>query len=117
VPSADLAVVPVPASPLRIRRRGFDPAELIAAALARELGLVLAPCLRRRHGPRQGGRPRAARLEAPPRVRAMAPVPRRALIVDDVLTTGATVGACAAALRSAGCAEVEAAVFARAWRA
>ena len=41
------------------------------------------------------------------------PVPARAVLVDDVVTTGATLAACAAALRAAGCEEVTALVFAR----
>jgi predicted amidophosphoribosyltransferase len=46
-------------------------------------------------------------------VRCDAPVPRRAILVDDVLTTGATLTACALALRSRGAIEVIAVVFAR----
>jgi predicted amidophosphoribosyltransferase len=107
-------VVAAPAAPLRRRRRGFDPAELIAAELANRLGLVPAAVLRRSNGPRQVGRPRHDRLASPPRVRAIGSVPERVLIVDDVLTTGATLSACAAALRQAGAREIRGAVFARA---
>ena len=102
-----------PAAPLRLRRRGFDPGELIAARLTARLGLELVPCLARRSGRRQVGRRRAERLARAPRIRSIAPPPRRVLLVDDVLTTGATLGACAEALRDAGAAEIEAAVFAR----
>ena len=107
-------VVPVPAAPLRRRRRGFDAAELIARSLARRLGLRVWTGLRRRAGRRQVGRPRSVRLADPPRVLVPASVPERALLVDDVLTTGATLAACAAALRRAGCSELGAAVFTRA---
>jgi len=107
-------VVAVPAAPLRRRRRGFDPAESIAAAVGARLGLEIAAPLVRANGPRQVGRRRAERVASPPRVRAVAASPHRALIVDDVLTTGATLAACSAALRAAGSAEVRAAVFARA---
>ena len=115
--AADLGrwtIVAVPAAPLRRRRRGFDPAELIADELATRLGLERASVLRRRNGPRQVGRPRGERLGSPPRVRAIDTAPHRTLVVDDVMTTGATLSACAAALRGAGASEVQGAVFARA---
>jgi ComF family protein len=107
------ALIPVPAAPTRHRRRGFDPADAIATALARELRSPVVPCLRRSGGPRQVGRPRAERLADPPRVRARGPVPPDCVLVDDVLTTGATLSACARALRGAGAESVVAVTFAR----
>ena len=107
------AVVPVPPAPLRWRWRGFDAAEEIAIALAEATGLPLTPCLRRAGGPRQVGRSRRRRLADPPRVRAGGAVPPRALLVDDVITTGATAAACARALRAAGCREVVALALGR----
>ena len=107
-------VVGVPAAPARRRRRGYDPAELLADELAAELGLASATPLARANGPRQVGRRRRERLASPPLVWARACSPPRALLVDDVLTTGATLRACGAALRAAGCLELRAAVFARA---
>ncbi|HVY96632.1 MAG TPA: phosphoribosyltransferase family protein [Solirubrobacterales bacterium] len=107
------AVVPVPSPPARLRRRGFDPAGELALALAAELEAPLAPGLRRRDRRRQVGRGRAERLGHPPRVHASGPVPRSVLLVDDVLTTGATLSACAQALRAAGAARVVALTFAR----
>lgn len=100
------AVVPVPAAPWRWRWRGFDPAEEIALALARLCGLPYRPCLRRRQGTRQVGRPRSRRLADPPRVWVRGTAPVEALLVDDVRTTGATLAACAEALRAGGCRRV-----------
>jgi predicted amidophosphoribosyltransferase len=110
----DGTVVPVPAAPWRWRWRGFDPAEEIALALATLGGLPYVACLRRAHGPRQVGRRRHARLADPPRVRAAEPVSGRALLVDDVHTTGATLAACASALSEAGCERVVALTLTRA---
>ena len=106
------ALVPVPAAPLRRRVRGFDPAEEIAIALARRGGLGPAPCLRRRQGPRQVGRPRAERLADPPRVMLRAAPPTEVVLVDDVITTGATLAACAEALREGGSERIVALAFA-----
>ena len=107
------AIVPVPTAPLRSMGRGFDPAGELALALADRLGLPLEPCLRRRGGGRQVGKRRAQRIGRPPRVHIGGKVPRSALVVDDVLTTGATLSACARALRGAGAVRVVAITFAR----
>jgi predicted amidophosphoribosyltransferase len=107
------AVVPVPTSPWRSLARGFDPAAEIAAALAERAGLAMQPCLARRGGGRQVGRRRAARVGHPPRIQARAAAPRSALLVDDVLTTGATLSSCARALRDAGSVRVAAVTFSR----
>ncbi|HXR60553.1 MAG TPA: phosphoribosyltransferase family protein [Solirubrobacterales bacterium] len=106
-------IVPVPPAPSRMRRRGFDPAGELAAALAERLEARLECCLERRGGERQVGRRRAERIGHPPRIRAVAAAPRSVLLVDDVLTTGATLTACARALRAAGSSRVVAVTFAR----
>jgi len=106
-------VVPVPTAPLRSLGRGFDPAGEIATALAQRIEAPLSPCLARRGGGRQVGRRRAERIGHPPRIEPRGEVPRSVLLVDDVLTTGATFSACARALRSAGAVRVEAATFTR----
>jgi ComF family protein len=107
------AMVPVPPAPSRLRRRGFDPAGELAAALAERLQAALEPCLVRRGGARQVGRRRAERIGHPPRIHARGPVPRSVVLIDDVLTTGATLTACARALRTAGAARVVALTFTR----
>jgi predicted amidophosphoribosyltransferase len=107
------AVVPVPPAPLRSRLRGFDPAAEISRRLAGLTQMPVRDCLRRRGGGRQVGRGRAQRVGAPPRISAAAPAPEIAVLVDDVLTTGATLSACAAALRAAGSREVGAVTFVR----
>jgi ComF family protein len=109
------ALVPVPLHPVRQRRRGFNQAAVLAGAIERTTGLAVSDCLRRRGpGPPQVGRSRGARLSGPAgSIEPRARVPPAALIVDDVVTTGATVAACAAALRQAGTAELAAIAFAR----
>jgi predicted amidophosphoribosyltransferase len=111
----DGELVPVPLHPVRQRRRGFNQAAVLADAIAQTTGLVTADCLRRRGpGPPQVGRGRGARLSGPAgSIEARARVPSAALIVDDVVTTGATIAACATALRQAGTTEVAAIAFAR----
>jgi predicted amidophosphoribosyltransferase len=117
-PLAGMVLVPVPAHPARRRARGFDPAERLARALARRTGRPKRAALRRRGPPaRQLGAPRAVRRQ-PGRLEIAArgrPPPRVALI-DDVHTTGATLDACARALRAAGTEEVIALTYARALR-
>jgi ComF family protein len=103
---AEATLVPVPLHPARRRRRGFNQAELLARELARRRSLPVADCLARAGGrATQVGRGRSERLagmEAAIAVRRGFAPPARALIVDDVITTGATAAACASALRDAG---------------
>ena len=83
-----------PTSGRRRRRRGYDQAELIARAVAARLD-VPARALLRRTGPNvaQTGRSAAARAEGPQFVARRMWRPTRVLVVDDVVTTGATLRA------------------------
>ena len=100
----DLDVVTwAPTSSARRRSRGFDQGELVARHVARQLGV---PCRRLlvRSGPAvaQTGRSRVERLNGPEFVARPGLDGRRVIVVDDVVTTGATMRAAAAALRHAG---------------
>lgn len=107
-PSAVL--VPVPAARASLRLRGFNPAGEIARALAQATGVPLRPAWLRRvaEGPRQASLDSAARLAGVSQAYACpAPVPPcTVLLVDDVMTTGATLDAAARALRGAGASAV-----------
>src|SRR5688500_5923730 len=111
-------VVPVPAHPVRARRRGFDQAERLAARLSHRTGLPLDICLSRsgtaegQLGKTRANRMRQGRIEFV----AVGPVPESPVLVDDVHTTGATLDAAARALRLAGASEVVAVTYARTLR-
>jgi predicted amidophosphoribosyltransferase len=102
-----------PTTAPRRHARGFDHAEILARAVARELGLRARPTLRRRPGPPQTGRPAVARRAGPQFDARHGVVPARVLLVDDVATTGATIAAAADALRRAGASSVIAVTAAR----
>jgi ComF family protein len=110
-------VVPVPMHRAKLRRRGYNQAELLARALARRIGIRCEPELltKTRDLDAQSKLARNARAAnvrgaflASPRVAS-----RRILLVDDVSTTGETIRACAGELARAGAERVAAAVVAK----
>jgi competence protein ComFC len=106
------ALVPVPLHPARLREREFNQAERLAQCLSRATGIpVNGRLLRRtRFTVTQTAltrRERAANMRRAFDIRAGADAKdRRFVVIDDVLTTGATTSACAAVLKEAGAAEV-----------
>jgi ComF family protein len=113
------ALVPVPLSTGRRRRRGFNQSELIASQLAEriERPVLGGGLVRTRETPPQVRRTAAERREnvagafACPDPEVVAG--RRIGLVDDVMTTGATLDACAEILKMAGASRVYAIVVAR----
>ena len=119
-PVAASLLVPVPISPRRLRERGYNQAAVLAEHLARarpRLGRLRAGVLERQDRPAQQTLDAAERwrnlrdaigCREPSAVRG-----RNVLLCDDVMTTGATLSACADALADAGARNVRALVFAR----
>lgn len=108
----------VPTSPFRNIKRGYDQSHLLAKAVGKELGMKPRRLLFKiRHNPPQSGLSNAAmrrgnvigvyRVLQKNQVRG-----KRILLLDDILTTGATAGECARMLKTAGAAEVHCAVVA-----
>ncbi|MBM3734330.1 MAG: ComF family protein [Acidobacteria bacterium] len=114
------AIVPMPMHWWRRYRRGFNQAALLAGELSRRTGIPVEMPLRREYGIRQSGLSLAERE----RNRGGAFVGRRGrrvegkriLLIDDVLTTGATARACSRALKRVGAAHVSVVTLARADR-
>lgn len=116
IPKADI-IVPVPLSNRELRKRGFNQTLLISRTLSRTTGIPLFPGLlyKKRETPPQVSLPRRERLlnlkgAFGTRKKLNG---ERVLIVDDVVTTGATVRECSRAIIKAGAAEVFVAALAR----
>jgi ComF family protein len=115
------AIAPVPLHPLRLLKRRYNQAAEVARPLAKLAGVAYLPdaLVRRRATAIQGGKSAGGRRRnvagafvVPERRRSLVEG-RRILLVDDVLTTGATAEGCARALKRAGAARVDLAVLAR----
>lgn len=113
-------VCPVPLHPARERQRGFNQSLLVAERVARCLGVPMLPLLQRTRATAQQvgldaqGRHLnvAGAFTVDPRVWSGPPLPR-VVLIDDVMTTGATMAACATALHSAGVGAVDVLTLAR----
>jgi predicted amidophosphoribosyltransferase len=98
-----LVLLPVPSHPARVRERGFDASAVLATAVARRLGAAVAPAVivRRRATPPQARLAHAARAANVAGAFACCgrlPHARRIIVLDDIVTTGATVNALRAVL-------------------
>src|SRR3954465_4095693 len=110
-------LVPVPIHPDRLGRRGYNQAEWLALELGERRGCPVSVCLER-VGPAvtQIGRTRLERMDAiesSVRMRDGYEVPKRVVVVDDVITTGPTIDACAGVLFAAGAELVGGLAYAR----
>lgn len=110
------AVLPMPLSRASWRERGYDAAGSLAASLAQDWGLPLLPALHwARERERQSALGRAQRLRNAAGALEASPVPgRRLLLVDDLLSSGASAHDAARALKAAGAAFVGVAALAHA---
>ncbi len=120
IADADL-IAPVPLHRLRLAARRYNQSAMLANAAGRASGVSIVPDLlvRTRATPSQAGRNRRARADNVRGAFAIRPgrtdrlAGKRVLVVDDVLTSGATLGACAKALLRGGAASVDALTLAR----
>lgn len=111
-------LVPVPTASSRVRKRGYDQAQLIARSLAGKTGLPYVACLKRLGQHHQVGATRQQRItqlqESYRCIRASAVENAHVLLIDDVLTTGATLESAAMVIKAAGAKRVSGLVFAQA---
>jgi ComF family protein len=116
-PDKDIIVSPIPTTTRRTRQRGYDQAKLLAKELARQSDVSYGDFIARVGVAHQVGARRSVRksqlkevfrIKRPDRIRG-----RHILLVDDVLTTGATIESAAKALKKAGAFRVSAVVFAQ----
>jgi len=114
----DVLLVPLPTATSRVRQRGYDQAGLLVRELSRLTGLPHATCLRRLGQHHQVGAGRQQRLaqlkDAYRPINAKLIAGKHIILVDDVLTTGASLEAAATTLKTAGARRITGLVFAQA---
>jgi predicted amidophosphoribosyltransferase len=121
LPEVDLAL-PVPLHPTKLRRRGFNQTVLLSKPLlrSRKIALRTGALVKLRAGSAQAGLSRVERLMGPIGSYGLTAsgvatiAAKRVLLLDDIMTTGATVRECTKVLLAGGAAEVHVAVLARA---
>lgn len=114
---SDAIIVPAPTASRRVRQRGYDQAVLLARRLARRSGMRYENILRRVSQTHQVGSSRSQRLRQQKGAFRVTRSSRisgaHIILIDDVITTGATLEAAAACLRAAGASRVDAIVYAQ----
>lgn len=116
VPQAADALCWVPATPERVRWRGYDQATEIAMSVGRQLDMPVRGLLRRgRHDQRQTGQSRHDRSDGPDLSLSERP-PGLVVVIDDVVTTGSTLATAEQVLRAGGAERVVPVVLAAAPR-
>lgn len=109
----------VPLDPRRRRKRGYDQTKLLAEVVCRRVNRELTPCLRKKRGVRaqsSTGAPEARRANIAGAYTVINPAvvaDKRILIIDDIVTSGATLSECAKTLLLAGAEDVVCAALAR----
>lgn len=101
-------LVPVPPRPGKIRKKGWDQIELLSRELSKNYGVTVFSCLKRFSQIQQKGLGREARaVNLKGNIRCVkTSVPKKIIILDDLMTTGATVETCAAVLKEFHCEKV-----------
>ncbi len=116
-PTRSGLIVPVPTASSRVRRRGYDQSRLIARELSRRSRVPYLNCLKRQGQAHQVGAGREQRLDQLNNAFRVkySPLLNKAhiILIDDVVTTGATLESAAKLLKQAGVARIEAITFAQ----
>ena len=110
----DIVITWVPTAPSHVRTRGMDHTRRVATRLAKQRGYTVGSYLERTSGDMQHLKTRRQRLrDADKNIISTRTAPDTVIIIDDILTTGATMTACVKKLRSAGSKQIYVAIAAR----